>query len=306
MDAPQIGLLFPGQGAQVVGMGRALYDRSETARNLFARAERVLGYSLAEVCFSGPDTTLNSTEYSQPALFVTSMAAYHVLCQEQPELLARVAGLAGLSLGEYTAVCVGGVLDFESGLDLVQRRGRAMQAAADQVESGMSSVLGVDETKLHQLCATAREPQEVLQLANLLCPGNIAVSGHLTALRRLEPIATAAGAMKVVPLSVAGAFHTPLMMPAVAELTRALSAKPMAPATIPIYSNVDGQPHTDAEEIRQLLGKQVISPVLWEASIRRMLADGITGFMEIGTGRVLRGTLKRIDRKVASDGFGDT
>jgi [acyl-carrier-protein] S-malonyltransferase len=181
-----------------------------------------------------------------------------------------------------------------------------MQAAADQVESGMASVLGMDAEKLEALCTATREPGEVLQLANLLCPGNIAVSGHLTALRRLEPAAVAAGAMKVVPLSVAGAFHTSLMQPAVAELTSALAAKTMVTARLPIYSNVDAQPHSDAEEIRQLLGKQVISPVLWESSLRRMLQDGITGFMEIGTGRVLRGILKRIDRKAEADGFGDT
>ncbi len=229
-----------------------------------------------------------------------------MLAEEQPELVAKVAGLAGLSLGEYTAVCVAGVLGFDEALDLVRRRGQAMQGAADQVSSGMSSVLGVEPEKLASLCDEVRQPGEVLQMANLLCPGNIAVSGHLSALQRLEPVALAAGAMKVVPLAVAGAFHTSLMQPAVEQLEAALKSKSMVAGKIPVYSNVDAAPHRDAEEIRGLLARQVVSPVQWESSIRKMLADGIQGFLEVGTGRVLRGTLKRIDRKVAADGFGDT
>lgn len=306
MDAERVGLLFPGQGAQAPGMGKALCERSETARSVMARAAQVLGYDLADLCFNGPESKLNATEFSQPALFVTSIAAYEVLREEQPELVAKVSALAGLSLGEYTAVCVAGVLGFEEALDLVRRRGCSMQAAADQVSSGMSSVLGLDADRLGAVCDEVRQPGEVLQVANLLCPGNIAVSGHLTALQRLEPAALAAGAMKVVPLSVAGAFHTPLMQPAVSELGVALAAKTMSTARIPVYSNVDAKPHQDPEEIRGLLARQVVAPVQWEASIRAMMADGIQGFLEVGTGRVLRGTLKRIDRKVTADGFGET
>ena len=180
-----------------------------------------------------------------------------------------------------------------------------MQAAANAVDSGMASVIGLDLETLQQVCDSSRQEGEVLQPANLLCPGNIAISGHLTAIERLIPAAEKAGAMKVVPLSVAGAFHTALMEPAVQALTDALEEMPITDTRIPVYSNVDAKPHQSAEEIKQLLSRQVVGSVLWEASIRQMLADGVEKFEELGTGRVLRGTLKRINRKLPSDGFGD-
>ena len=300
-----VGILFPGQGAQSVGMGRSLHDTYPTAKRCFDDASDILGYDLAELCFRGAEDKLNATEFSQPALFVVGMAAAEVLREEQPERLASVKAAAGLSLGEYTAVCFAGGLSFADGVRLVQRRGQAMQSAADAVQSGMASVLGLDLESLDQLCQQCREDDEVLQPANLLCPGNIAVSGHLTALERLTPAAKEAGAIKVIPLSVAGAFHTSLMQPAVEKLQAALQEMPITDTQLPVYSNVDASPHQSADEIRDLLSRQVVGSVRWEDSVRQMLEDGIEGFEELGTGRILRGTLKRINRKIPTDGFGD-
>lgn len=305
LDAQKIGFLFPGQGAQTVGMCRGLIENHSIARETFDHASAILGYDLADICLNGPEDKLSATVFSQPALFVSSMAAVEVLRSMHPELLDRASVTAGLSLGEYTAVCFAGGLDFESSVKLVQRRGQAMQDAADAVESGMASVLGMEADKLAELCQSVRQGDEVLQVANLLCPGNIAVSGHKSALARLEPAATKAGAMKVIPLSVAGAFHTPLMQSAVEALTEALMEMPISQARIPVVSNVDASPHTSADEIRSLLAQQVVNPVRWEDSVRQMLADGADGFLELGTGRVLRGILRRIDRKIPADGFGD-
>ncbi|WP_164103642.1 ACP S-malonyltransferase [Candidatus Laterigemmans baculatus] len=304
-ESQRVGVLFPGQGAQVVGMGQALYSQHALVRERFAEASDLLGYDLGKICFEGPAEKLNATEFSQPALFVTSIVASEVLRAEQPELFERVVATAGLSLGEYTAVCFAGGLEFADALRLVQRRGKAMQAAADEVESGMCSLLGLSLEQVETLCREVRQEGEVLAPANLLCPGNIAVSGHKSALARLEPAAVEQGAMKVVPLAVAGAFHTPLMQPAVEALREALLASSPRDTRLPVYSNVDARPHQAAGEIRDLLARQVVSPVLWESSLRQMMADGVDGFLELGTGRVLRGTLKRIDRKLPSEGFGE-
>ncbi len=305
LDVQSAGILFPGQGAQSIGMGRWLCETYPVARRLFDTASEVLGYDLADVCWTGPAEKLNATEFSQPALFVVGMAAATVLAEEQPALIETIQAAAGLSLGEYTAVCFAGGLEFPDAVRLVQRRGQAMQAAADAVDSGMASVLGLDLDAVEKLCVENREVGEVLQPANLLCPGNIAVSGHNSAIDRMQPAALEAGAMKVIKLAVAGAFHTSLMAPAVAALSEALTEMPINDTRIPVYSNVDAAPHQSADEIRDLLSKQVVSPVLWESSIRKILADGIEGLMEAGTGRVLRGTVKRIARKTPMDGFGD-
>jgi [acyl-carrier-protein] S-malonyltransferase len=290
--------LFPGQGAQSVGMGSALAEALPAAKALFARSSEILGYDLLALCASGPAERLDATEFSQPALFVCSLAAVEKARAEQPALLDEVVAAAGLSLGEYTALVFAGAMDFETGLRLVQERGRAMQAAADATPSGMVSVLGLDRDKVESLVDQARG-EEVLQVANLLCRGNIVLSGSREACNRIAELATQAGAMKAVPLSVAGAFHTSLMQPASDRLAAAVAKSEIRSPRIPVISNVDAQPHSDPAEIRQLLVKQLVSPVLWEDSMQRLIAEnGIERCFEVGPGRVLTGLMKRIDRKL--------
>ena len=279
-------------------MGSTLAAASPQADDLFRRASDLLGYDLLELCSNGPAEKLNSTVYSQPALYVCSLAALEQFRLDQPELIEACGVAAGLSLGEYTALAFAGAMSFDAGLRLVQARGQAMQDAADQEPSGMVSILGWDRDQVAALCDEVRA-DEVLQIANLLCPGNIVVSGHQTACERAARAAEAAGAMKVVPLAVAGAFHTSLMQPAVERLTVALAEVELTPPRIPVLSNVDARPHEDPSEIRSLLIQQVVSPVLWEDSMRWMLDEmGVDHCYEIGPGRVLRGLLKRIQRKM--------
>jgi [acyl-carrier-protein] S-malonyltransferase len=293
--------LFPGQGAQVVGMGKGLYDTLPAARELFDRAADILGYSLADVCFQGPAEKLNSTVYSQPALFVCGLAALEKLRQDQPYVVAGCEAVAGLSLGEYNALVFADVMDFETGLKVVRERAEAMQAAADAKSSGMVSVLGLDRDALESLCNDCREDGEVLQIANMLCRGNIAVSGHKAACERIVERAPEAGAMRAIPLPVAGAFHTAIMESAVPRVADALAGAQMQTARIPVISNVDAQPHTDQGEICELMPRQVVSPVYWEDSVKNLIEQGFDSFYEIGSGRVLKGLMKRINRKVACE-----
>ena len=293
-----VAFLFPGQGAQTVGMARELVTNVPAAKAMFDQASEVLGYDLAELCISGPAESLNTTDHSQPAIFVASLAALEALRQENADLVESCSATAGLSLGEYTALVFAGVLTFEDGLRVVQQRGLAMQAAAELTQSGMVSVVGLETEQVESLVEQVRQEGEILQLANYLCPGNIVVSGHSGACARIEGPASEAGARMVMPLAVAGAFHTPLMEPAVEKLTAVLENVTLHSPRIPVISNVDAQPHTDPEEIRELLVQQVVSPVRWEDSINKFLTDGTEKFYEIGPGRVLRGLLKRIARKV--------
>ena len=294
--------LFPGQGAQSVGMARQLVESAPPARAVFDRAQKILGYDLLAVCLEGPAEKLDSTEFSQPAIFVASLAALEWLRANNPEVVSSCQAAAGLSLGEYTALVFAEALSFEDGLRVVQERGRAMQAASDMVKSGMASILGLEREKIEQVCDEARQPGEVLQIANYLCPGNIVVSGHLAACQRIAPLAEKAGAMKTIQLAVAGAFHTPLMQPAVERLQTALANVKLNQPRIPVISNVTAAAHESPEQIREALVKQVVSPVLWEDSIRKLLSHGHTPFWEVGPGRVLRALLKRIDRKAAAEG----
>jgi [acyl-carrier-protein] S-malonyltransferase len=296
-DERKIAFLFPGQGAQSVGMGATVCSQVPAARALFDRAEPILGYDLYKLCTEGPATRLDTTDHSQPAIFVASLAALEQLKQDSPEVVETCAATAGLSLGEYTALVFAGVMTFEDGLAVVQERGRAMQAASEACESGMVSILGLDREKIEAVCAECRNG-EILQIANLLCPGNIVVSGHKEACRKVMDAAVAAGAMKTIPLAVAGAFHTKIMEPALERLRAALAKVPLQKPRIPVISNVDAKPHDDPEEIRELLIQQVCSPVRWEDSQRYLLDTAeITQFYEIGPGRVLAGLLKRIARK---------
>lgn len=273
------------------------------ARGIFERASSVLGYDLLAVCLDGPAERLDSTAVSQPAIFVTSIAALEWLRSTSPDVVTGFQGAAGLSLGEYTALVFAGVMEFEAGLGVVQQRGEAMQAAADAAASGMVSLLGLEVEQIDALVEQARG-DDVLVVANYLCPGNTVVSGSLAACERVAKAANAAGAMKVIPLKVAGAFHSSLMQPAVEKLSAALADVPMNRPRVPVVSNVDAQPHDDPEEIRALLVRQVVEPVRWEASIRYLLDGGFDQFYEIGPGTVLKGLLKRINRKTPCETVG--
>ena len=287
----KIAFLFPGQGAQTVGMCSELLAAHPKAGEYFETAKGILGYDLLDICQNGPAEKLDATDVSQPALFVASLAMLEVLRQKAPDVVMSCQAAAGLSLGEYSAMVFAGVLSFEDGLRVVQVRGKAMQAAADANPSGMVSILGMERQQVEDICDQARDAGQVLQVANLLCPGNIAISGHTDACERAAELATKAGAMKTVPLAVAGAFHTELMSSALEELKGALSSVTMNSPEIPVISNVDARPHSDPEEIRQLLIKQVCSKVMWEDSIRYLLDQGFDQFYEIGPGRVLRGLM---------------
>jgi [acyl-carrier-protein] S-malonyltransferase len=300
----KIGFLFPGQGAQHVGMGRTLVEKYPQAKALYQQAKDILGFDISKYCFEGPPADLDTTEVSQPAIFVTSLACLEMLRAEQPHVVLSCERAAGLSLGEYTALVFAGALSFEDGLRVVQQRGKAMQAASDASPSGMVSILLLEREQVEKICQEASAVGQ-LQIANYLCPGNIVVSGTVTACEKAAELAEKAGG-RPVPLAVAGAFHTSIMQPADDKLAAALSNVSIQKPQIPVYSNVDAQPHDDPEEIRKILVRQVINPVLWEDSLRRMLADGVDQFYEIGPGKVLKGLLKRIDRKIECTTINDS
>ncbi|APZ91510.1 ACP S-malonyltransferase [Fuerstiella marisgermanici] len=291
----KIALLFPGQGAQHVGMGKQLVEQYPEARKRFDEAGEILGYDLAKLCFEGPADQLDSTIHSQPALFVASLAALEKLRTDRPDVVLGCEMAAGLSLGEYTALVFAGAMSFEDGLKVVQRRGQAMQAAADATPSGMVSILLMDRDKVQEVCDAASGHGSI-QIANYLCPGNIVISGTVDACERAAEIADAEGG-RAIPLAVAGAFHTPIMKPADDQLAEVLRDTVIKSPQIPVVSNVDAEVHTDPEEIRNLLIQQVLQPVRWEDSIRKMLDDGCTEFYEVGPGKVLKGLMKRIARK---------
>lgn len=299
----QVAFLFPGQGAQHVGMGVKIAEAYPAAKALFDQASEILGYNLLELCANGPEEKLNATNISQPALYVSSLASLELVKDRQPELLEQCQIAAGLSLGEYTALAFAGALSFEDGLRVVKARGEAMQAAAEATPSGMVSILLLDEEKISGLCEQASDAG-LLQIANYLCPGNIVVSGDKAACEKVVPLAEENGG-RPIPLKVAGAFHTPIMQSATEKLAAALESVEIQPSRVPVVSNVDAQPHNDAAEIRDILVKQVVHPVLWEKSMRTLLDSGVDHFCEIGPGAVLKGLMKRISRKTPFDNFND-
>ena len=299
---PTTAFLFPGQGAQSIGMGREVREASAAARELFAQAADVLGYDLAAVCDEGPSEKLDRTDISQPALYVCSLAAVEHLRETQPDVVEAADVAAGLSLGEYTALAFADAISFEDGLRVVKRRGEAMQAAAEATESGMVAALMLQPEQVEQVRDAAREAGTI-EIANYLCPGNTVLSGAKAAVAKAESLIEEQGG-RAVPLSVAGAFHTELMKPADEQLREALQAAEIRPPRIPVLSNVDAAPHSDLAEIRETLVRQVLSPVRWEDTIRAMQADGVERFYEVGPGNVLKGLMKRIDRKASFESVG--
>lgn len=295
----KVSFMFPGQGAQFVGMCSEVTEQVPKAKELFDTASEILGYDLLEVCKAGPKEKLDSTVVSQPAIFVASMAAVEKLRKEQGEDAVAAATCAmGLSLGEYSALCFADAISFEDGVKITKARGEAMQAASDAVETGMVSVIGLNKDKVSELCEVASEQSgEKIQIANYLCDGNYAVSGSLKACDKVAEIAKPDfKARMTVKLAVAGAFHTEFMKPAVAALEEVLASVEIKKPRIPVVSNVDAKAHSDPAVIKKLLATQVTSPVLWENTMNLMLESGFEEAYELGPGKVTAGILKRFDR----------
>ncbi len=294
-DWAHTALLFPGQGSQAVGMGASLAAHYPAARAIFAEADDLLGLAFSTLCWEGPEDQLNDTYNTQPALYITSIATLRAL--ESALGAVRPALLAGHSLGELTALTAAGALPFADGLRLVRERGRLMrQAGADQ-PGAMAAVLGLDPEAIEAVCAqAAAETGAPLVLANDNCPGQIVISGAVEALERGMELATAAGAKKVVKLAVSIASHSPLMAPASAQFAQAVAAATLLPPAIPVIANVTARPLESPDAIRAELEAQLTASVRWTETIQHMLEAGITRFIEIGSGDVLSGLVKRIDR----------
>ena len=284
-------LLFAGQGAQVVGMGKDFFDQLPGAREWFEKANTSLGYDLAAICFNGPDSELTKTEHAQPGIYLVSWIAFQLLRQRAPAL--QYEATAGLSLGEFTALAAAGAVTFEEGLNLVRQRGRFMQEACDVTRGGMAAVIGLDETPTREVCA-----ETGLVLANLNCPGQLVISGEADRIENAVDLAKSRGARRAIPLPVAGAYHSPLMASAQPKLQVELDGLDIKTPSVPVISNVTGSAHGTPEEIKSRMVEQVTSSVLWEASIRSLLTQGVTRFIELGPGTALSGFMKRIDKSV--------
>jgi [acyl-carrier-protein] S-malonyltransferase len=295
-------ILCPGQGAQTVGMGKALFDASPGARQLFETANRVLGFDLASVCFAGPQERLNQTDISQPGMYVVGVASYQDAVEKGSFDAAAVGAYAGLSLGEYTALHLAGVFGFEEGLRLVAQRGKYMQEAATASPSGMVALIGADEAAALRLCEKAAGG-EVLVPANFNAPGQIVLSGSSGACQRALEAAESEG-IRATPLKVAGAFHSPLMAAAAEKMKRELAAVAFAAPRQRVYSNVTAQAHGDVESIKSRLVEQIVSPVRWEQTMLALLAEPAGRFIELSPGRTLAGLAKRINRRVAVENLG--
>jgi [acyl-carrier-protein] S-malonyltransferase len=280
-------LLFAGQGAQVVGMGKDLAEKFPSARKWFDRANVALGYELASICFNGPEAELTKTENAQPGIFLVSWVVFELLKEQFNGLKFEAA--AGLSLGEFTALTAAGAMSFEDGLRVVRERGKFMQEACDATRGGMAAIIGLDEMPTREVCA-----QTGVTLANLNCPGQIVISGESERIGKAVELAKANGAKRAIPLPVAGAYHSPLMSSAQPKLQAELAKIQISAPGVTVISNVTAQPHNS--EISARLVEQVCSSVLWENSMRYLLAQGFTRFIELGPGTALSGFMKRIDK----------
>ena len=284
-------LLFAGQGSQTVGMGRDLWEKFDVCRNLFAGANEVLGRDITKICFEGPEDVLTKTDNAQPAIFLTSLACLEALRSRLATL--DFSGTAGLSLGEFTALTAAGAVSFEDGLRMVQARGRFMQEACDATTGGMASIMGIDDAALEQVCREAD-----VDIANINCPGQIVISGDKDKITKAVELAKAKGAKRAIPLVVAGAYHSRLMEIAKVKVADALSELQMRQPRVPVVSNVTARPAATVDEIKDLLVRQVTSPVRWSESMQWLVSQGFTRFIELGPGNVLSGLMKRIDKSV--------
>ncbi len=282
-------LLFAGQGAQYVGMGKDLCDQIPTAKNIFDKANQVLGYDLANICVNGPEAELTKTENCQPGIFTVSWIALELLKERVPNF--RFEATAGLSLGELTALTAAGAFGFEDGLKIARQRGRFMQEACEVTRGGMAAILGLDEAATAEVCTATG-----VEMANLNCPGQIVISGEADKIAQAVEAAKAKGAKRAVSLPVAGAYHSKLMASAQPKVREMLAKVTTNSTAVPAISNVTAQPHTTAADIHTRLVEQVTSSVRWEASMRYLLAQGFTRFIELGPGTALSGFMKRIDK----------
>ena len=281
--------VFPGQGAQFTGMGKDLYDSNNTAKELFEKANEILGFNITEIMFNGTAEELKETKVTQPAVFLHSVISAIAMGEEfTPDVVA------GHSLGELSALTAAGALTFEDGLKLVSARAFAMQKACESTPSTMAAILGLPDETVEKICAETTAEGNLVVAANYNCPGQIVISGTTEGIRIACEALKAAGAKRALPLSVGGAFHSPLMQPAKEELEAAILATSFNTPRCPVYQNVDAKPHTDPEEIKNNLILQLTAPVLWTASVQNMLADGVEEFTECGPGNVLQGLIKKI------------
>lgn len=290
--------VFPGQGAQFVGMGKDLYDNNPLAKELFEKANDILGYNITEIMFNGTDEELKQTKVTQPAVFLHSVIS--ALCMGDDFAPSMVAGH---SLGEFSALVAAGALSFEDGLRLVYARAMAMQKACEASPSTMAAIIGLPDEKVEEICAEVNKDGYVCVPANFNCPGQLVISGNIDAINEACEKLKAAGAKRALPLKVGGAFHSPLMQPAKDELQAAIEKTDFHAPKCPVYQNVDGMPHTDPAEIKANLIAQLTSSVKWTKCVQSMVADGAEDFTECGPGKALQGMIARIDKNVAAHGI---
>ena len=290
--------VFPGQGAQFVGMGKDLYDNNPKAKELFEKANDILGYRITDIMFDGTDDELKQTKVTQPAVFLHSVIKAISLGDEfKPSMVA------GHSLGEFSALVAAGALNFEDGLRLVYARAMAMQKACEAAPSTMAAIVGLPDDKIEEICAEVSNEGSVVVPANYNCPGQLVISGNVEAINEACEKLKAAGAKRALPLKVGGAFHSPLMQPAKDELQAAIEKTEFSAPQCPVYQNVDGKPHTDPADIKANLIAQLTSSVRWTSCVQNMIADGADDFTECGPGKALQGMIGRIDKNVAVNGI---